>query len=200
MKTRAGPDRRRLYGMKPRSARASAAATMKMSRFGETNAAERAKHEAATTPRLPARPSMLSSRLKAFVSPTSQRIPTAQASTGLATNSTEMELLSTRNAASELGAELRGGMEVDDVVEQPEGEDDRAARQRPSPSLRRSRPVRSRSRGRPRTRSPRRCRRRRRPASGSCASGRGAGRPRTRRVPAATAAGPRWRGTRSAQP
>ena len=34
----------------------------------------------------------------------------------------------------ELGAELRGRMQVDDVVEQPEREDDRAARRPPSPS------------------------------------------------------------------
>ena len=81
---------------------------MKMSRFGATNAAESAKHDAATTPRLPARPSMLSSRLKAFVRPTSQSMPIAQASVGLETNSTEIVPCSTMYAASELGAELGG--------------------------------------------------------------------------------------------
>ena len=73
---------------------------MKMSRFGATNAADRAKHDAATMPRLPARPSMLSSRLKAFVSPTSHTIPSAQPSVELETNSTEMELCRTTIAAA----------------------------------------------------------------------------------------------------
>ena len=69
---------------------------MKMSRFGSTKAAESAKHDAATTPRLPASPSMLSSRLNAFVRPTSQRIPIAQASVWFETNSTEIVLWRTR--------------------------------------------------------------------------------------------------------
>ena len=63
---------------------------------------------------------MLSSRLKAFVSPTSQRNPTAQASTGLATNSTGDRAVEHEERRHELGPELRGGVEVDDVVEQPE--------------------------------------------------------------------------------
>ena len=101
---------------------------MKMSRFGATNAAESAKHDAATTPRLPASPSMLSSRLNAFVRPTSQSIPIAQPSVGLETNSTEIELVQHDERGRELGAELRSGVEVDDVVEEAEREHDRAAR------------------------------------------------------------------------
>ena len=88
----------------------------------------------------------------------------------------------------ELGAELGGGVEVDDVVEQAEREHDGAADHERPTSRRESRRGRSRSRRGRRARSRRRCRCRRKPASGSCASGRGADRPRTPAAPAASAA------------
>ena len=95
--------------MNPISASARPAARMKMSRFGETNAADSAKQPAATIPRLPARPSMLSRRLKAFVSPTSHRIPSAQPRVGLETNSTEMLLCSTTIAAASCAPSFAAG-------------------------------------------------------------------------------------------
>ena len=52
--------------------------------FGCAVTASIAKHAHATTPRLAARPSMLSSRLNAFVRPTSQRIATTHRATSFA--------------------------------------------------------------------------------------------------------------------
>ena len=110
--------------MKPIRPSASEVAMMKMSRFGSTKAAESAKHPAATTPRLPASPSMLSSRLNAFVRPTSQRIPIAQRERLVRDELDRDRAVEDEERGDELGAELRRRMKVDDVVEQPEREHD----------------------------------------------------------------------------
>ena len=70
---------------------------------------------------------MLSSRLKAFVIPTSHSRPTAVASSSESITSTVSPLARTIAAASELRAELRERRQRTEVVGEPGDEEDRAA-------------------------------------------------------------------------
>ena len=72
MNTAAGLPRRRLKGRKPRHANASDSESALTSGFGSCVKVSTAKYVQAITASVAARPSMLSSRLKAFVMPTSQ--------------------------------------------------------------------------------------------------------------------------------
>ena len=70
---------------------------------------------------------MLSRRLNAFVIPTSQRRPIAQARTSLPTISTLRPLARTTTAGDDLRAELRDRAEMPEVVDEARDEDDRDA-------------------------------------------------------------------------
>ncbi len=106
MKTAAGLPGRRLNGRNPRQDRPSASESTRRSRSGCTVTASIAKNVAPIMASVPARPSMLSSRLSAFVIPTSQTTPIAAASTLLPTISTERPVASAIAAAPNWTASL----------------------------------------------------------------------------------------------
>ena len=89
MKTAAGFRGRKLKGRKPATASARASETTSRGRRVDPDGVD-GEEERATTARLPASPSMLSRRLKAFVIATSHRRPRAVAAMPLSTISTRM--------------------------------------------------------------------------------------------------------------
>ena len=112
MKTRALRPGRRLKGRKPRQAPPSASATTSGSSPASWSRAATAKTAQETVASDAASPSMLSSRLKAFVIPTSQTSPTAVASTSLPTISTVRPEASTTPAAANCAASFAIGFSV----------------------------------------------------------------------------------------
>ena len=131
MKTRALRPGRRLKGRKPRQAPPSASATTSGSSPASWSSAATAKTAQETAASDAARPSMLSSRLKAFVIPTSQTSPSAVASTSLPTISTVSPGGEHDAGRRELGRQLRDRLERVDVVDEAGDEEDRAAAEDP---------------------------------------------------------------------
>ena len=100
MKTAAGLFRRRLYGRKPMQAKQMPSESTATVLFGWTVKASMAKNRQAIAASVAARPSMLSSRLNAFVIPISQRSPSAVARMSLETISTRTPAAITTTAAA----------------------------------------------------------------------------------------------------
>ena len=100
---------RRLRGRKPRQAQPSESASTSTARFGCSVVASITKYAQAIVASDAARPSMLSSRLKAFVMPTSQMTATATARTSLPITSTRSPLPTTIAAAPNCAASLASG-------------------------------------------------------------------------------------------
>ena len=99
MKTAAPRCGRKLNGRKPPHARPSEIASASTVSFSCAVSASIAKYAHETIANVAARPSMLSSRLKAFVMPTSQRRPIPHARMSFPTISTFSPLASTTTAA-----------------------------------------------------------------------------------------------------
>jgi len=109
MKTRALPPGRRLNGRNPPQANPSERASTSTRSFGCTVTASIAKYAQATVARVAARPSMLSSRLKALVIPTSHTIAIAVATTSFAISSTRRPLATAMPAAPNCAASFATG-------------------------------------------------------------------------------------------
>ena len=109
MKTSARPPRRRLNGRKPAHASAPASENASTASFGWTVTASIAKNPNAIAASVAARPSMLSSRLNAFVIPTSQSSAIASASTVLWTSWTVVPVASTIAPAPTCAASFARG-------------------------------------------------------------------------------------------
>ena len=127
MKTSAGFPGRKLKMRKPRHVPMSARESTSRSRSSWTVSASIAKSVALISARVPARPSMLSSRLKAFVIPTSQRTPSAAARKSFETISTVSPQASATAAAPNWAAELEPRGQCVDVVDEARDEEDRGA-------------------------------------------------------------------------
>ena len=112
MKTSAGLPGRKLKSRKPRLARPRLSERTSSSRSSWTVTASMAKKTAAINASVPASPSMLSSRLKALVIPTSQSRPMTQARTSLETISTERPEESAIAAAPNWAASFIGAGSV----------------------------------------------------------------------------------------
>ena len=178
MKTSALPPGRRLNGRNPAHAHAPASANARCASSGWTVTASIAKNPNAIAASVAASPSMLSSRLNAFVMPTSQKIASGHATKCVWINWTPVPVESTITAAAICSASFSFG--------------ESARRSSTSPATKRSddpgvdpgdllatpgsRPTRRRPRSRRSVR--RRCRRRRRAESGRRASARSTGRRR----------------------
>ncbi len=129
---------RRLNGRKPRTPAPSATAITRTSLGSCCSHASQAKNAAAITARLPASPSMLSSRLKAFVMPTSQSSPIGIVSQGLWTICTPVPVDRTIVGSADLGRELRGRRQRANVVDEA-GEEKEACTGEDADELRRHR-------------------------------------------------------------
>ena len=200
MKTRALRPGRRLKGRKPRQAPPSASATTSGSSPASWSSAATAKTAQETVASDAARPSMLSSRLKAFVIPTSQTRPDDRREHVVADDLDGQPGGEHDAGRRELGRELRDRLQRVDVVDEAGDEEDRAAAEdaeqlaarvgRADRDARRRRPRRGRGRSR----------RRRRPASSARASAHRTGRRRAarrrRRAAARRASAPRPRSRR----
>ena len=112
MKISAGPWTRRLNGRKPRHAQPIASETTSTRSFGCWVTASIAKANAPIAARVAASPSMLSSRLNAFVIPTSQTSAIATPMIGFATSCTLSPVESTTAAAASCAPILTGGLSV----------------------------------------------------------------------------------------
>ena len=113
MKTAAGRSARRLKGRNAAQAQPSAIASGSTISFwfsSATACTAKTPHEMAASEA--ASPSMLSSRLNAFVIPTSQRSPIARASASLPTISTERPAAKTTPAAANCAASFASGRSV----------------------------------------------------------------------------------------
>ena len=111
--------------MKPSSASASAAAMMKMSRFGATKAAESAKHDGRDDAEAAREPVHVVEQVERVREADEPEDPDRPGERLVRDELDRDRAVEDEERGDELGAELRGGMEVDDVVEQAEGEDDR---------------------------------------------------------------------------
>ena len=146
MNASADPRTRRLKRRKPTHANASESESASTVSFGWTVTASSAKYPAAIAASVAARPSMLSSRLNAFVIPTSQITPSGTAIQSLATSSTVEPAPERDRRGAELRAELRPGGQRVQVVDEPCEKQQRAAAE-DAPELRRwARAHRSRAR------------------------------------------------------
>ena len=128
MKTAAGRPERRLKGRNATQAapRASASgSTMSLWSLSATACAANTAHETAAS--VAARPSMLSSRLKAFVIPTSQTRPISVASDVRVDDLDGQPAREHDPRCGELGRELHPRAERVEVVREPGQEEERAA-------------------------------------------------------------------------
>ena len=133
---------RRLNGRKPSSAASSATDMTRTSRDGWYHAAAIAKKPAEIAARLAASPSMLSSRLNAFVMPTSQRTPIAIAIRCTCTICTEVPVERTIAAAPSCAASFQRALSVQMSSTRPARKTSVAAAEMPiSCSLARSGPT-----------------------------------------------------------
>ena len=170
MKTAAPRCGLRLNGRKPAHASPSASARASTVSFSCSVSASIAKYPHETTASVAARPSMLSSRLNAFVIPTSQSSPIAHASTSLPTISTSSPLARTTTAAVICAASFAIGLRCRRSSTSPATKTIvTPARIPPSSPLHSTAPVASATSD-SRRRSRRRCRPRRRAASAGRAS------------------------------
>ncbi len=110
MKTAARRPGRRLKGRKPAQASAIASAKARCAWFGWVVTASIAKKPAAIAASVAASPSMLSSRLNAFVRPTSQSSASRVPATGFEISSTWVPVASTSPAAPNWAASFASGL------------------------------------------------------------------------------------------
>ena len=127
MKTAAGFRGRKLNGRKPATASASASETTSRRSSSWIQTASMAKKTAATTARLPARPSMLSRRLKAFVIATSHKQAEGGGGDAVLDDLHADPRREHDAGRRELPGELHRRRQRADVVDQAEGEHDRRA-------------------------------------------------------------------------
>ena len=172
MNTAAGLPGRKLNGRKPSVARPSESERTSSSRSSWTVTASIAKNVAAITASDPARPSMLSSRLKAFVIPTSQSTPMRRREHVVVDDLDREAHDEHDRGRAELRAELHDRGQRVDVVDQAGEEEERGAGEDAEQLLAAVRSRRPRSPRRSRRRARRRSRRRRRSGSRARSSAR----------------------------
>ena len=129
--------------MKPSRASASAVAMMKMSRFGDDERGREREARRGDDAEARREPVHVVEQVERVRQPDEPEHPDRPAERRAVDELDRDRALEHDDRGHELGAELRGRMQVDDVVEQAEAEDDRAARERPRASRPGCRPGRS---------------------------------------------------------